>query len=843
MINYSSTSVTTITAANSYTWPVNNVTYTQAGTYTANLLNSNGCDSSLTLQLQLISISIQVDQNVSCHGAGDGSVVATAVGSSNNFLYDVDGANLYTNSDGILTSLSAGTHTICAKEISSNVIVCDTVLITQPDPLTVTLTIDSLASCLGNDGGISAAINGGTTDIQPYLTYWSPNVVTNSVYDMSVTGLAPGTYTLMVEDDNSCFASASITVGSVVPLTLSATFAPILCHGSTTTVNAVGAGGSGNITTSISGGAWNVGAGTYTVIATDEKGCTAESIVVITEPAGLNDYTTQVACNTFTWGVNNQTYTASGIYTETFTSVLGCDSTYVLNLTINNSVNSTTTATNCNSYSWNGATYTTSGIYNNYSTNGVGCIDTATLNLTINFSNNSMVAQTSCNSYTWNGNTYTTSGAYYHYATGTSGCADTSTLLLTINNSLNTVQSQTACNSYTWNGNTYTSNGTYYYYTNNNYGCQDTAILNLTLTHSNNTLSFAMACNSHSWYGNIYSTSGTYYHYSTGGNGCADTATLMLTVNYASSSITNIVSGGSYTWNANNVTYSVSGVYSATLTNAANCDSILTLNLTIAGVTVAPKVFLNGPYVAADGLMHDSLRSQGLIPSMEPYTGAPLNKPNIADNIAAEHIVSPAVLSVTGSNAIVDWVLVELRSASNPAIIVATKRALLQRDGDVVSSVDGISPLYFAMNAPGSYYVSIKHRNHLGVMSASPMSLSMASTTVDFTTLAPVYVHVATPPITNAPRKTLGTVSLLWAGDANANKNVKYNGLTNDKEPILNAVGVATPNNTVYGYRLEDVNMDGMVRYNNLDNDKNYILNSTVGVSTPNIVISQHTPN
>jgi hypothetical protein len=415
--------------------------------------------------------------------------------------------------------------------------------------------------------------------------------------------------------------------------------------------------------------------------------------------------------------------------------------------------------------------------------------------------------------------------------------------MLVVNNSMNTVQAQTACNSYTWNGNTYTVNGTYYNYTTNAYGCQDTARLNLTINHSNNTLAFAIACNRYTWNGNTYTTSGTYQFYATSNVGCADTATLILTVNYSSSSVTNVVAAGTYTWNANNVTYSNSGVYTTTLTNAVNCDSVLTLNLTIAGVTVAPKVFLNGPYVAAEGLMHDSLRSQGLIPTMEPYSSAPFNKPNISDNIVAEHNVSPAVLAVTGSNAIVDWVLVELRSAANPSVIVATKRALLQRDGDVVSSVDGVSPLYFAMNAPGNYYVSIKHRNHLGVMTAGVMSLGTASTMVDFTTLAPVYVHVATPPITNTPRKTLGSVSLLWSGDANTNKNVKYNGLTNDKEPILIAVGVATPNNTVYGYRLEDVNMDGMVRYNNADNDKNFILNSTVGVSTPNIVISQHTPN
>jgi len=57
---------------------------------------------------------------------------------------------------------------------------------------------------------------------------------------------------------------------------------------------------------------------------------------------------------------------------------------------------------------------------------------------------------------------------------------------------------------------------------------------------------------------------------------------------------------------------------------------------------------------------------------------------------------------------------------------------LLQRDGDIVNA-DGTSPLFFSGIAGGNYYVSIKHRNHLGVMSAAAQALAYAPTTVDFT--------------------------------------------------------------------------------------------------------------
>ncbi|MBK8338906.1 MAG: hemagglutinin protein, partial [Flavobacteriales bacterium] len=61
-----------------------------------------------------------------------------------------------------------------------------------------------------------------------------------------------------------------------------------------------------------------------------------------------------------------------------------------------------------------------------------------------------------------------------------------------------------------------------------------------------------------------------------------------------------------------------------------------------------------------------------------------------------------------------DWVVVELRDNTNPASIVASRAALIQRDGDVVST-NGTTPVLFDQ-APGIYRVALRHRNHLGVM-------------------------------------------------------------------------------------------------------------------------------
>jgi hypothetical protein len=268
---------------------------------------------------------------------------------------------------------------------------------------------------------------------------------------------------------------------------------------------------------------------------------------------------------------------------------------------------------------------------------------------------------------------------------------------------------------------------------------------------------------------------------------------------------------------------------------------VITLNLTInmvnPGINLSPKVLLAGPYNAVTGLMSDSLRENHLLPFTEPYSTAPLNFPQIS--YTGGETVTQAILSVTGNNAIVDWILLEVRSATNPTQVIATKRALLQRDGDVVSATDGVSMVSFPSQNAGNYYVSIKHRNHLGVMTAVPLYLSAVTTVIDFTSSDQVWVN---PLILNPPRKVDGTLRLLFVGDANANKSVKYNGYSNDKDQVLNTVGLASPNNIVTGYRLEDVNMDSKVKYNSTDNDRTVILNS-VGAGTPNTILFQHTPN
>ena len=258
-------------------------------------------------------------------------------------------------------------------------------------------------------------------------------------------------------------------------------------------------------------------------------------------------------------------------------------------------------------------------------------------------------------------------------------------------------------------------------------------------------------------------------------------------------------------------------------------DGTCAFDPALCGVRVRPKVFLEGPYVQAQGLMSDALRAAGLVPTSTPY--AALGYTHVGGG--GGETTSPAVLAATGNDAIVDWVVVELRSSASPATRVATRAALVQRDGDVVST-DGTSALQF--NVPlGSYHVAVRHRNHLGAMTQSPVSLSSTAATVDLTS-------AATATFGTAARKTIGSAQVLWAGDVTFNGNIAYIGSGNDRDPILVTVGNTTPNNIISGtYSTRDVNMNGNVQYIGSGNDRDLIL-VNVGNTTPNNVRVQQLP-
>jgi hypothetical protein len=155
---------------------------------------------------------------------------------------------------------------------------------------------------------------------------------------------------------------------------------------------------------------------------------------------------------------------------------------------------------------------------------------------------------------------------------------------------------------------------------------------------------------------------------------------------------------------------------------------------------------------------------------------------------------------------------------------------LLQRDGDIVA-VDGISPVQLQL-APGNYHVAILHRNHFGIMTASPVALGSASVIVDLRSSA-------TGTWGTDARKDVGGTMAMWAGNTRIDRTMKYTGLNNDRDPILVVIGGVIPTGTVVGYYQEDTNLSGLVKYTGLANDRDLILQNIGGVIPTNSLTEQ----
>jgi parallel beta-helix repeat protein len=198
------------------------------------------------------------------------------------------------------------------------------------------------------------------------------------------------------------------------------------------------------------------------------------------------------------------------------------------------------------------------------------------------------------------------------------------------------------------------------------------------------------------------------------------------------------------------------------------------------GMTVANvKAYLQGPY-AGSGTMTTLLRATGYIPLTQPYSVAPWS-----------YTGTESVTSIPAG--VVDWVLVELRTGTAAATRVGKRAAFLKSDGTIVD-VDGTSAVTFGGVAAGNYYVVVRHRNHIPVMSAATTALSSSSTQYDFTTGLGKYYGGEAKALTG------GGYGLI-AGD-----------VTGDGAVVLSGeLTVIRANNLEERYDNADVDMDGAV--------------------------------
>lgn len=224
-----------------------------------------------------------------------------------------------------------------------------------------------------------------------------------------------------------------------------------------------------------------------------------------------------------------------------------------------------------------------------------------------------------------------------------------------------------------------------------------------------------------------------------------------------------------------------------------NLDSLNEFTMSKGLLKINAKALLAGTYDAS-GVMFDDLRVGNYLPTSEPYEA-------LGFSHSGDETVLDGVFDVATSDAIVDWVLLELRDKNDATNVIATRAALVQKDGDIVD-MDGESAVTFDASAD-DYYLVAQHRNHLGVLSASTISLSTTAASYDFTTN-----------LSNTTGAGNGILDLgdgyyaLYSGDVDKSGQVQ----NTDISSLLLIIGTS-------GYLLGDLDMNGQAQNTDIQNN------------------------
>jgi len=302
------------TAPYTYTWSSGQTTSSinslGAGNYTVSIHDANGiaggCLASKTVQLtEPPALSISYNKTaILCHGGNTGAIDISISGGT--APYSCSWSSGQTTQD--LAGLSAGSYSLSlhdANGIGGGCAATETVLISEPDPLIVSLLNTDVACHGAQTGAIDLTVSGGTA---PYSYLWSNG---STVADLS--SLPAGNYNLTLHDANGnsggCQAQASTTINQPEAVVITATKTDVLCQGAST----------GEINATISGGtapysySWSNGssvedlslltAGSYTLHVHDSQGnqfgCASSKTIVINEPLPLivSSSPTNLVCN------------------------------------------------------------------------------------------------------------------------------------------------------------------------------------------------------------------------------------------------------------------------------------------------------------------------------------------------------------------------------------------------------------------------------------------------------------------------------------------------------------------------------------------------------------------
>ena len=386
--------VTAGTSPYTYSWTPGGQTTSTAinlapGTYTCKITDYYGCIATAigTLTQPSPLTAIMNSNNVKCFGTSTGTISAAGTGGTGPYTY------LWASLSSTLSTVNnvaIGNYT-CQIKDANNCIISPTISVTQPSSVTLSSSVTP-ANCNQSNGSATVTASGGT----PLYTYtW-----TSGSTSATQTGIAAGTYTILVKDANNCTYNVSATIPNLSGPTIAISSSTnVSCFGGNNGVaTATTSGGTGAITINWSTGqitptASNLLAGIHTVTVTDASGCIASASVTITQPAALtasitptnpkcfgasNGYGTGTAFGgtipyTYNWTGGGGTGSTSGplpagTYAFNVTDAKGCVVTATMNLVNPPAMVASITSTNVSCFT------SCNGVAVGSATNAIGAV-------------------------------------------------------------------------------------------------------------------------------------------------------------------------------------------------------------------------------------------------------------------------------------------------------------------------------------------------------------------------------------------------------------------------------------------------------------------------------------
>jgi hypothetical protein len=329
---------------------------------------------------------------------------------------------------------------------------------------------------------------------------------------------------------------------------------------------------------------------------------------------------------------NNSFLKSTGIYLDTLETWDFCDSFITLNLAVNRRDTTYLYDTICRGSSkfFHGSYRTSSGIYRDTLTNAVGCDSTIVYTLT--------VKDTSAYSYTakrcagdsmyFGGQWLRSTGIYRDTLQNQQGCDSFIALSLEVGTIYRDTTWKTICfnNSVLFKGILLNQSGTYHDTLKTSFGCDSIVTLNLTVKPTSAKAITASICAGQRFDlgSKSYTSSGIYRDTIPNAMGCDSFLSLTLTVKSTSTSnlASTICSSDSFYFKQ---TYlRISGTYTDTLQNASGCDSAVNLSLTVRPsrkISIAASGVL---LIATQGFAkYTWLRNQNIVAGETKYFLAP----------------------------------------------------------------------------------------------------------------------------------------------------------------------------------------------------------------------------